>query len=407
MNNHHNNNTGSSSNTGQRKKNFPRVNILTVDRKWEGFLAQVLHCVEMSGAPDFCNVSTRHNAWHNAFDLVYSGVARKFKVPTGNCRYDNFKNKIVAVWFSLESIAPGKNNCRELAMKQFDRYKRASRQANKFCQTTENLSNFEDSRRRRTMDAFRRHHLEIYPPPRVPSYPWHGIPNSLWPFPPARQPQIQVESNVQPSTNVSFLWDLHNLLEFTRNCGCEEIISWVGEGPAFAVDNRKLFSSELWPHYCSGSHQHKTFENFADTLDALGFLRIDDNGGGSSRNKKREKDRVIFVHPDFQRVNPSFLEIIQKSESQKKKPPPLQLKQDSNTLPHRSSVQIRKEEEDQNRVAVAMPAGTEDTKILPMEISIAVAEAVYDALLAPTEEYVNSQPIQDKKDGSDDESLVI
>jgi hypothetical protein len=441
--------TNSKINKGLRKaKNFPRVKHLAVDKKWEGFLEEVLRCVQESGAPNFCRVSTRHNAWHKAFYLVYGGVAKEYKIPNGNCRFDNFRNKIVELWTSLECLAPGENIHREFAMKQYDRYKSACVHQKKYLHPPEDLSNLEISRTRRTVDpesilnavprvmpvhqtpatmqALGRNLLEMYSQQRNqylfadnpyrsyalqqyilirtiqrqrdiaslcgPSYPRNGMPNAVWQplFP--RQPPIRERSPIcqlvgdnvpishensppkkrktppnrflspdgstkedwspekkyktspfqknqreqhlkqqseekpknsssssssdlqekQSSTNVAFLRALHHLLQFTSDCNCEEIISWVGGGTAFVVHNRKLFSNFLLPHHFSGSHQLQTFESFVDTLQALGFCiyPIDHVNRLPSKENKTKKEQMIFFHPDFQRGNPSILGII-------------------------------------------------------------------------------------------------
>ena len=72
-----------------------------------------------------------NNAWGYAFDLIYSGVAQEFsiRVPAGQHRLCEFQARILEVWVALEAQAPGGNNCRDLAMRQHNRYKRASKQA--------------------------------------------------------------------------------------------------------------------------------------------------------------------------------------------------------------------------------------------------------------------------------------
>ena len=96
------------------------------------FLTQVLQCIEEAGAPETAAASHKaNNAWYKAFDLIYGGVAREYSIPTGKNRYHKFKDKILEVWVALESQAPGENHCRELAMDQYERYKRACSEANK------------------------------------------------------------------------------------------------------------------------------------------------------------------------------------------------------------------------------------------------------------------------------------
>jgi hypothetical protein len=96
------------------------------------FLTQVLQCIEEAGAPETAAASHKaNNAWYKAFDLIYGGVAREYSIPTGKNRYHKFKDKVLEVWVALESQAPGENHCRELAMDQYERYKRACSEANK------------------------------------------------------------------------------------------------------------------------------------------------------------------------------------------------------------------------------------------------------------------------------------
>ena len=63
--------------------------------------------------------------------MIYGGVAREYSIPTGKNRYHKFKDKILEVWQALEAQDPGDNHCRELAMEQYDRYKRACAEATK------------------------------------------------------------------------------------------------------------------------------------------------------------------------------------------------------------------------------------------------------------------------------------
>ncbi len=63
--------------------------------------------------------------------MIYGGVAREYSIPTGKNRYHKFKDKILEVWVALESQAPGENHCREVAMEQYERYKRACAEASK------------------------------------------------------------------------------------------------------------------------------------------------------------------------------------------------------------------------------------------------------------------------------------
>ena len=96
------------------------------------FLTQVLQCIEEAGAPETAAASHKaNNSWYKAFDLIYGGVAREYSIPTGKNRYHKFKDKILEVWVALESQAPGENHCRELAMEQYERYKRACAEASK------------------------------------------------------------------------------------------------------------------------------------------------------------------------------------------------------------------------------------------------------------------------------------
>ena len=96
------------------------------------FLTQVLQCIEEAGAPEAAAASHKaNNAWYKAFDLIYGGVAREYSIPTGKNRYHKFKDKILEVWVALESQAPGENHCRDLALEQYERYKRACAEANK------------------------------------------------------------------------------------------------------------------------------------------------------------------------------------------------------------------------------------------------------------------------------------
>eukprot|EP00531_Pseudo-nitzschia_arenysensis_P007413 CAMPEP_0116124176 /NCGR_PEP_ID=MMETSP0329-20121206/5145_1 /TAXON_ID=697910 /ORGANISM="Pseudo-nitzschia arenysensis, Strain B593" /LENGTH=443 /DNA_ID=CAMNT_0003618147 /DNA_START=312 /DNA_END=1643 /DNA_ORIENTATION=- len=118
---------------GQGKRRFfPRVKHLIGNKEWEDFLTQVLQCIEEAGAPETAAASHKaNNAWYKAFDLIYGGVAREYSIPTGKNRYHKFKDKILEVWVALESQAPGENHCRELAMEQYERYKRACAEASK------------------------------------------------------------------------------------------------------------------------------------------------------------------------------------------------------------------------------------------------------------------------------------
>jgi len=118
---------------GQGKRRFfPRVKHLIGNKEWEDFLTQVLQCIEEAGAPETAAASHKaNNAWYKAFDLIYGGVAREYSIPTGKNRYHKFKDKILEVWVALEGQAPGENHCRELAMEQYDRYKRACAEASK------------------------------------------------------------------------------------------------------------------------------------------------------------------------------------------------------------------------------------------------------------------------------------
>ena len=96
------------------------------------FLTQVLQCIEDAGAPETAAASHKaNNAWYKAFDLIYGGVAREYSIPTGKNRYHKFKDKILEVWQALEQQAPGENHCREVAMDQYERYKKACAEANK------------------------------------------------------------------------------------------------------------------------------------------------------------------------------------------------------------------------------------------------------------------------------------
>jgi len=118
---------------GQGKRRFfPRVKHLIGNKEWEDFLTQVLQCIEEAGAPETAAASHKaNNAWYKAFDLIYGGVAREYSIPTGKNRYHKFKDKVLEVWVALESQVPGENHCRELAMDQYERYKRACSEANK------------------------------------------------------------------------------------------------------------------------------------------------------------------------------------------------------------------------------------------------------------------------------------
>lgn len=118
---------------GQGKRRFfPRVKHLIGNKEWEEFLTQVLQCIEEAGAPETAAASHKaNNSWYKAFDLIYGGVAREYSIPTGKNRYHKFKDKILEVWVALESQAPGENDCRDLAMVQYERYKRACSEANK------------------------------------------------------------------------------------------------------------------------------------------------------------------------------------------------------------------------------------------------------------------------------------
>eukprot|EP00535_Pseudo-nitzschia_heimii_P003899 CAMPEP_0197178646 /NCGR_PEP_ID=MMETSP1423-20130617/3864_1 /TAXON_ID=476441 /ORGANISM="Pseudo-nitzschia heimii, Strain UNC1101" /LENGTH=523 /DNA_ID=CAMNT_0042628429 /DNA_START=280 /DNA_END=1851 /DNA_ORIENTATION=- len=118
---------------GQGKRRFfPRVKHLIGNKEWEDFLTQVLQCIEEAGAPEAAAASHKaNNAWYKAFDLIYGGVAREYSIPTGKNRYHKFKDKILEVWVALEAQAPGENHCRDLALEQYERYKRACAEVNK------------------------------------------------------------------------------------------------------------------------------------------------------------------------------------------------------------------------------------------------------------------------------------
>lgn len=115
-----------------KRRFFPRVKHLIGNKEWEEFLTQVLQCIEEAGAPETAAASHKaNNAWYKAFDLIYGGVAREYSIPTGKNRYHKFKDKILEVWQALEQQAPGENHCREVAMEQYERYRKACAEANK------------------------------------------------------------------------------------------------------------------------------------------------------------------------------------------------------------------------------------------------------------------------------------
>mmetsp|Transcript_9600 Transcript_9600/g.17500 ORF Transcript_9600/g.17500 Transcript_9600/m.17500 type:complete len:339 (+) Transcript_9600:111-1127(+) len=115
-----------------KRKFFPRVKHLIGNKEWEEFLNGILDAIESAGAPHAAAASHKaNNAWYKAFDLVYSGIASDYSIPTGKNRYHKFKDKIVEVWCALEQDAPPDHPCREKGMMQLEVYRQACSEANK------------------------------------------------------------------------------------------------------------------------------------------------------------------------------------------------------------------------------------------------------------------------------------
>jgi len=116
---------------------FPCVTSLVTEVKWSSFIEQVLCCVDETGAPDYAVTfpKRKYTPWHGAFRSVYDGVAKDFKEPFVRTRYHTFRKMIMDLWIQLATgqqrpwLAkqdPLMNPCRELAMKQLLRYRKAS-----------------------------------------------------------------------------------------------------------------------------------------------------------------------------------------------------------------------------------------------------------------------------------------
>jgi hypothetical protein len=105
-----------------------RFDVFSLSLSNKQFLARLLACVEEAGAPDFPS-STRffvndaaETVWKKAFDLVYYKID---EIPTEQGRYQMFEAQIIQVWNALECMEKMNSPCREMAIRQYSRYKLA------------------------------------------------------------------------------------------------------------------------------------------------------------------------------------------------------------------------------------------------------------------------------------------
>lgn len=93
-----------------------------------------------------------------------------------------------------------------------------------------------------------------------------------------------ITQDEQDMEELSFPFKLHLLLENAKKENYDHIVSWVAEGSAFKVHNKKEFVSTVLPQY----FDQTKFESFRRQLNLYGFTRI-----------SKGENKGIISHPSF------------------------------------------------------------------------------------------------------------
>jgi hypothetical protein len=97
-------------------------------------------------------------------------------------------------------------------------------------------------------------------------------------------PSLSIGGDGLDHMRLPFAYKLHILLCDMETKGCEHIISWVEEGNAFKIHDRKIFEALIQPHYFKQSK----IASFIRQCYMYGFSKVE-----------RGPNQGSYVHPEF------------------------------------------------------------------------------------------------------------